>query len=251
MAYRLAANRDDYQDLASGFVFRSAPGYPAFPVRLAEELLLRSAAHLPHRTPVGLWDPCCGSGYLASTVGLLHRDRLRHVLCSDADPDAVALARRNLSLLTEAGLAERRTELSERATAYGKPGYAAAARATDRLAALLRAGGGDLASDARVADGFDARQTARILPDPPPDLVLTDVPYGRQTGWRGAGAAATEPLTALAGALSEVLPEHAVIAVCAEARKLSLGEGVRALERFRVGKRAAIIVRAGDLRGLA
>jgi hypothetical protein len=29
MPYRLATARSDYRDLASGFVLRSAPGYPA------------------------------------------------------------------------------------------------------------------------------------------------------------------------------------------------------------------------------
>lgn len=49
MPYRPATARSDHRDLASGFVLRSAPGYPAFPVRLAQELFLRAAAYLPVR----------------------------------------------------------------------------------------------------------------------------------------------------------------------------------------------------------
>jgi 23S rRNA (guanine2535-N1)-methyltransferase len=40
VSYRIALDRHDTRDLASGHVLRSAPGYPAFPVRLAEEMLL-------------------------------------------------------------------------------------------------------------------------------------------------------------------------------------------------------------------
>lgn len=250
MAYRIVTHREDYRDLAGGFVFRSAPGFPAFPVRLAQELFLRSASHLPDETPIGLWDPCCGSGYLASTVGLLNRERLRHVLCSDIDPRAVTLARKNLGMLTEAGLAARQRELSEHAVTFDKANYTAAARATERLGTLLREAGGDLRFDTGIADVFDFRRASLVLPSPPPDLVLTDVPYGRQTVWHGAGATAAQPLTDLARSLCQVLPDHAIIAVCAEARKLSLGEGVSDLERFRVGKRAATIVRVDELRGV-
>jgi 23S rRNA (guanine2535-N1)-methyltransferase len=266
VAYRLTS-RTDHGDLASGLVLRSAPGFPAFPVRLAQELFLRGAQHLPGREPLGLWDPCCGSGYLATVVALRHRDRLRHVLCSDIDPAAVALAGRNLALLTAAGLAERAAEpaatrpaepaatrptepAAERATepaaeraaepAAARPGRADAAR---RLAAGL---GADLPSAARIADAFDPAALAAILPSPPPDLVLTDVPYGRQTTWQGRAGA--EPLPALARSLSAVLPDHAVLVLSAQTRRIHLGTGIRALDRIRTGTRAAAIIRAGALR---
>ena len=225
MAYRLTS-RADHGDLASGLVLRSAPGFPAFPVRLGQELFRRAAEHLAGHEPLGLWDPCCGSGYLATVVALTHRDRLRHVLCSDIDPTAVALAGRNLALLTAAGLAER---------AAGSPARSGPA---GRLAAAL---GVDLPSTARVADAFDPG-----VPVPPPDLVLTDVPYGRQTAWHGR--AGTEPLPALARSLSAVLPDHAVLALSAQTRRIHLGTGIRALDRIRTGTRAAVIVRAGDLK---
>jgi len=87
--YRYATGPADYRDLASGFVLRSAPGQPAFPVRLAQELFLRSAAHLPAGSRLSLWDPCCGSGYLATVLGLLCRPRLDRVTCSDISAEAV------------------------------------------------------------------------------------------------------------------------------------------------------------------
>lgn len=46
MAYR-TTSREHHDGLASGLVTHSAPGLPAYLVRLAEELFLRAADHAP------------------------------------------------------------------------------------------------------------------------------------------------------------------------------------------------------------
>lgn len=78
-----------------------------------------------------------------------------------------------------------------------------------------------------------------------PDVVMTDVPYERQTGWHGSAAAAADPVRGLVAALGEVLPAHAVVVVTTQARKVPL-PGVPLLARVRVGTRASALVRAGD-----
>ena len=245
MPYRLATTRSDYSDLASGFVLRSAPHYPAFPVRLAQELFLRCAAHVGVQGPLTLWDPCCGSGYLAVVTGLLNRPRLGRLMCSDVSPDAVALAARNLALLTAAGLAERERELLGRAAQHGKEDYAERAAAARRLAAELQEAGGDLPGAAVVADVFDPVALAAL---PAADLVITDVPYGEQTSWQGSAPAAQDALGALLRSLCQVLPEHAVVALCARQRRISFDPPVLALERFRIGHRAAFVGRVAEMR---
>ncbi|NYI97392.1 23S rRNA G2445 N2-methylase RlmL [Streptomonospora nanhaiensis] len=244
MAYRYATERADHSDLASGTVLRSAPGHPGFPVRLADELFQRAAARAaPDGRPVALWDPCCGSGHLATTVGLLHRERLSWVLATDADPAALGIARRNLALLTAGGLAERERGLRADAAAFGRPAMEERAEAAARLAARLRAAGGDLPAAARTGDAF-----APQPPERPVDVVLTDIPYGGLTRWRDAPAEGGDPVGALLRALAAVLPPEAVITVTARTRKVALPEGVAALERVRVGNRAAVLVRAADAR---
>ncbi|GAB3456524.1 hypothetical protein GCM10027570_38190 [Streptomonospora sediminis] len=240
MAYRYATERRDHSDLAGGTVLRSAPGHPGFPVRLADELFQRAAAHAPE-PPLALWDPCCGSGHLAATVGLLHRDRLARLLATDTDPAALSIAERNLALLGPEGLAERERELRAGAAEFAKPALLERADAAARLAERLRSLGGGL--DHRVAAG-DV-----FCPDPPDrpvDVVLTDIPYGDLTHFAGAPPAG-EPVCALLRALAAVLPAHAVLAVTARTRKVTLPADVRALERVRVGNRAAVLVRAGDV----
>ncbi|MFC4565011.1 rRNA methyltransferase [Nocardiopsis mangrovi] len=241
MAYRYATERADHSDLASGRVFRSAPGYPGFPVRLADELFQRAAAYAGDR-PIALWDPCCGSGHLATAVGLLHRDRLSRVLATDADDAAAGLAARNLELLTAEGLAARERELRADADRFGKPSFLDRAAAARRLSGRLAAMGGDLPRAVRTGDAF--------APEPPGpvDVVLTDVPYGDLSHWSGR-LPEGDPVPALLRALAAVLPGGAVIAVAARTRKVALPEGTAALERMRAGNRAAVLVRAGDLRG--
>src|SRR6266571_4139922 len=244
MAYTTTGRRD-FGDLASGKVLHSAPGFPAFPVRLADEIFRRAVAFVD-RPNVSLWDPCCGSGYLATVVGLLNRDRLRDVLCSDVSEEAIAIAARNLLLLTRGGLANRARTLRERAAEFDKPGYADAAEAAHRLAVLLDAHGGDLPARAIRANALDPSSLAAALPPSTPDLVITDVPYGRQTAWTDpAGAHDPDPVTRLSEALGEVLRPDAVVAICGSGRKVTIRGGPPALARFRLGTRSVIITRAG------
>src|SRR5215210_5047561 len=103
MPYRFARERVDYSDFASGRVLYSLPGRTAFPVRLADEIFQRCLALRPPEArdgPLTLYDPCCGGATLLTTLGFLHGPKLAALIGSDADPDAVALAERNLALLT-------------------------------------------------------------------------------------------------------------------------------------------------------
>lgn len=241
MGYRYAVERTDHSALASGHVLRSAPGFPGFPVRLASELFQRAMVHTQEET-VRLWDPCCGSGYLVTVLGLLHRDRLTHVRATDVDPDAVALAARNLRLVTAEGLVEREEELRRSALDFGRVTFVERAEAARDLAAGLVAQGGDLPHETAVADVFSLEGEVDA------DLVLTDVPYGEMSRWAGnVPGGAPGPMPGLLASLGRVLPEHAVVVVTARTRRVALPEGVRALERVKVGNRAAALIRARDI----
>jgi 23S rRNA (guanine2535-N1)-methyltransferase len=240
-AYKMTGQQI-HGDLASGWVLHSAPGFPAFPVRLAEEMFLRSIEYCG-RDRVALWDPCCGSGYLVTALALLRRVRLTEVICSDISTDAVALASRNLRLLTDDGLTEREQVLRRRAEEFGKRSYAEAAEAAVRLRAALDVAGGDLPARAEVADAFDPASLSEAVRHSTPDLVITDVPYGRQTGWAGSAADGEDHIARLVEAITDVAP-HAIVAVCASARKIPVPGRRTALSRFRVGSRAVLIVAA-------
>ncbi|MCF6467925.1 rRNA methyltransferase [Nonomuraea sp. MG754425] len=241
MTYRHAIDRTNHQDLASGAVLHSAPGFPAFPVRLAGEIFQRALALRGGDRPAVLWDPCCGSGYLLTVLALLYRRQIASVLACDLAPEARHLAARNLGLLSQAGLAARAADLEERAARFGKPAYDSAARAARRLAAGLDAAGGDVPHAVRQADALDPAQLQRALGHHTPDIVITDVPYGEQTHWHGPSAAAG--VTGLVEALTAVLPHDSVIAVTVRGRKVPTDRGPRPQASFKIGTRAVALFR--------
>lgn len=239
MAYRHALTRENYADLSSG-VLHSAPGFPAFPVRLASEMFQRALAFAPGPT-AQLWDPCCGSGYLLTALALRHRRDITGVLGTDLDPAALTLAQKNLDLLSEHGMDARSDELRARAERLDKPGYLDAAAAAHRLARGLAKRGGALPRGVAQADVFNSDQLRRALNGKRPNLVVTDVPYGEQTSWEGPDRAAG--VNGMLRALEEVLDDGAVIAVATRGRKASLDEAHRPIASFKIGTRAVAFCR--------
>ncbi|MBV9789075.1 MAG: hypothetical protein JOZ51_12915, partial [Chloroflexi bacterium] len=127
MPYRFAQERQDYTDFAPGLVFSSLPGRPVFPVRLNDEIFQRCRSRLVQLNvppPYTVYDPCCGSGYLLSTLGYLHWSELTHLIGSDVDPDVLVRAQRNMSLLTVEGMDRRIGELRALYEQFGKPSHA-------------------------------------------------------------------------------------------------------------------------------
>jgi 23S rRNA (guanine2535-N1)-methyltransferase len=116
MQYKYATEQLDYSDFASGRVFYSLPGHPAFPVRLASEIFQRCVAIrktiYTNSKPCTLYDPCCGTAYHLSVLAYLHRAHIQEVIGSDIAEKAVALASQNLGLLDVAGLDKRISEIS-------------------------------------------------------------------------------------------------------------------------------------------
>lgn len=252
-------------------VLASAPGRPTLPVRLTLELFGRARTHLEPAATVAVWDPCCGAGVSLAVLGLLGPG-VAAVAGTDADPEPLDLARRNLALLTPCGLAARASELDDLAVRHGKDSYAAAAAAARDLRPR--------SSPQILVGAADAREpvsTRAVLGDIEPDIVLADLPHGRQTSWSGrsaidgppatgsdragaldphgpgaaeattAGEPGTIPEVAFLRAVAQVLAPRAVVVAVGRGRSVPLPPGGRALERIRAGHRAAVLLRAGDL----
>jgi len=226
--YRYATARVDHSDLAAGRVLYSTPGATAYPVRLADELFQRAAAHLDAER-IHVYDPLCGSGYLLTVVGLLHPNRLERISASDLDPDAVELTKKNLRLLTRIGMTARIAQLREYSLAYHKHSHHAGLESAQRLRAELPH---DTRSSAWIADATDPGAMQRGLSMGPPDLVLTNVPYGDLTRW--SHAASQE---AVLDALSNVLAEGAVVALSAAEKPTADHRAFNRVEHWKLGKR--------------
>ncbi len=237
MAFRYATEKEDYSDFASGQVFYSIPGQPAFPVRLASEIFQRCLALLPPEiasAPVTLYDPCCGSAYHLAVLGLLHRAHLASLIASDIDSEVVKIATRNLSLLTPQGLAERRRAIAADWQRFGKTSHQAALDSADRFGERL-ANTPTFPTRSFVADATAPRAIAAALTQPV-DLVISDLPYGQLSEWQGVGRH-DQPTWHFLEQLQSVLHSHSVVALATTKGAVVAHEGFARYGRFRHGKR--------------
>ncbi len=186
MKYIYEQEQKNYQDFASGRVLFNQKGATAFPVRLASEIFLRGKAYLEEKGHTGLitiYDPFCGGAYLLTVLGFLHGKYIKRIIASDIDENILNLARRNLSLLTAAGLEQRIEEIKNNLLLYGKESHKEALESALRLKALQADINKRLEIECFQADAGEAR-----LPDGVKvDLILTDLPYGQITHWSNAG----------------------------------------------------------------
>ena len=244
MPYRFAVDRPDYSDFASGRVFHSLPGHPAFPIRLASEIFQRCLAHrraAGGAGPVALYDPCCGAGYLLSVLACLHGESIRAIAASDADPKAADLAARNLELLTMEGFERRIEALAADYSRYRKESHRqaleSARRMRGRIAHLP-------AIQTRVfpADAGCAADLLRGLAGLQPDVAIADLPYGLHSRWEGSLGNDPSPAQSLLGALAEALPGSGVVAVVSGKSLKAAHEKYRRLEQFPIGKRRITIL---------
>ena len=243
MAYRFATEKEDYSDFASGQVFYSVPGQPAFPVRLASEIFQRSLALLGKSKPASLYDPCCGSAYHLAVLGMRHRAQLASIAASDIDPIAARLATRNLCLLTTSGLAQRRQEIMADWHKFGKPSHQAALGSVERMAAKV-ANASLLPTHCFVADATNPDTISAALPQQV-DLVISDLPYGQLSDWQGA-AQNDMPIWHLLDQLQPVLHEHSVVALATPKGTPVAHENYDRCGRFRHGKRLITFLKRGQ-----
>ena len=244
VAYRFAIERGDYSAFASGQVLYSAPGYTAFPVRLANEVAQRCFALLGSlgvSAPYTLYDPCCGSAQLLTILAYLHGDQLRAIRASDSDSQAIRFAERNLALLTLSGLDMRIAEIASLTQRFGKASHAEAlvhaAGLRDHLVAMQTAGA--LSVHVFRADASSGDDLRAHLGSDRVDLVVTDVPYGRQTAWQSGMEQDPNVLAGsrLLAALHPILQVQSVVAVAANRQQAIQHPAYRRVDYLRIGKR--------------
>ena len=244
MEYKFATTYSNYADLASGAVFYSLPGSPAFPVRLASEIYQRCLEFRNKpETPCTLFDPCCGAAYHLSVTAYLHWDTVCRVIGSDIDEKAVQLAERNLGLLTPAGMERRGREIAAMVHLYGKTSHKDALDSLHHLQEQVTCLTNVRPMQARVfrANATDAAGLKEGLQDAPVDIVFTDIPYGQHSTWQEAPA--DEPVRAMLEALRQVLTPESVVAISADKDQKIAHPAYQRLEKLHAGKRQVVILR--------
>ena len=238
MNYKYASVKTNYEDLSAGRVLYSIPGSTGFPVRLASEIFQRGAAYLEkkfQKERLVLYDPCCGSGYLLTTIGLLHHDKISQIYASDIDLKMLGVAEKNLKLLTLEGIEKRIQRLQEMYTEYGKDAHKLALESAIRLY-------GKVKNDTRsVETNVFFYDVTGSEPFPPNilsniDFVLTDLPYGNITHWQGSDDESTGLKTLIERTRPILSPRSVVAIVSLKKQKLSFEHQIE-LTSFSLGKR--------------
>ncbi|GIK40489.1 MAG: hypothetical protein BroJett011_43220 [Chloroflexota bacterium] len=249
MQYKFA-QRQDYSAYASGGVFYSLPGHPALPIRLASEIFqrcwaIRQAAGLTN--PCILYDPCCGGAYHLTVLAYLHWEKIERIMASDVDREILEVARRNLNLLTVAGLDDRMAELSDLIERYEKASHRTAfthaQTLRDQVVKLVKSH--PLPTRLFRTNATDRRAITEHLQDERVDIVISDVPYGQQTAWEPSTSSqvvSEGQIGQMLEALIPVLAERAVVAIVAD-KKQQIGHAqYRRVERFQLGKRQIVLL---------
>jgi len=250
MEYKYAKEQPNYSDFASGRVFHSLPGHPAFPIRLASEIFQRCMTHRTTEyndsTPCVLYDPCCGAAYHLSVMAYLHREHIRKIIASDVDEKAVALAKRNLGLLDITGLNQRIDEITATLEKYGKDSHKAALRSANTLKADFSASieKHPLTMKTFQANVLNSQEIENNIKHKSVDIVFTDVPYGQHSQWLNSSfIESTNPIEAMLNSLLGILSSTSIVAIVSDKQQKVLHNGYQRIERFQIGKRRVFILK--------
>ncbi|MBE0696437.1 MAG: hypothetical protein IH586_05890 [Anaerolineaceae bacterium] len=239
MPYLFATQDLDYSDFSGGRVLYSQPGAPAFPVRLASEILQRARKILATNRRLALFDPTCGGAYHLTALGFLHGEWIESITAADFDPAALDLARRNLGLLSIGGLNQRIAEIERMLAQYAKPSHAAALRSAMVLRSILERNNHAISTRTFQANALDSSALRQGLSGTPVDLVISDVPYGQLSTWHNPGneETALSPLQHMLEALLPLLQPHTLVAIAADKHQKVALSGYHRAAHFGIGKR--------------
>ena len=243
MEYKFASEYINYTDLASGHVFYSLPGHPAFPVRLASEIYQRGLElRGKGNSACTIYDPCCGAAYHLSVIAYLHWDSVCRVICSDINEKAVQLAERNLGLLTPSGMERRSREISAMVRLYDKKSHKEALESLTRMQEQVNQLTAVRPIQTRLfqADATDAASLREGLQDTFIDMVITDIPYCQNSKWEQTQAA--DPAWAMLEALFSFLPLKSILAVASDKQQKISHEKYKRLEKIQIGKRQVVFL---------
>jgi 16S rRNA G966 N2-methylase RsmD len=250
MQYKYTKEHLDYSDFSSGRVFYSLPGHPAFPVRLASEILQRCIAIrktvYENSTPCVLYDPCCGAAYHLSVLACLHGEYIQEIIASDVDENAIATAKRNLGLLSPAGLDNRIGEISKMFEQYGKDSHKDALRSANNLKNKLLGLPENHLHRTKVfqANATNSEELFNNIKAKSVDIVFTDVPYGQHSHWHDSELnESSNPLWSMLNALLGILSSSSLVAIVSDKQQKAAHESYQRVEQFQIGKRRVTILK--------
>lgn len=239
MKFKFETIKKDYSDFSSDRVLINAPRTPAFPVRLASEIMSRCLSLISSSDGISVYDPCCGGGHLLTVIGFLYSTNLNKVYGTDIDDQALEYAKRNLSLLTIDGLLQRKKSIQCNYDKYGKESQQKALYSVNRLVSM------NLDSKKSVKDIQCLKWN--ITGSRPPffgdiNIVITDLPYGNMSHW--GGIIKSNPTEQMLNNIYQTLDlNNSIVAIVCNKKQRIEHEWFEQVKRLKHGKRQLIFLR--------
>lgn len=250
MQYKYVTEQLDYSDFSSGRVFYSLSGHPAFPVRLASEIFQRCLAAREKiyntSTPCTLYDPCCGAAYHLSILAYLHRQHFQEIIGSDIDEKAIALAGKNLGLLTMEGLEKRICEISTMFDLYKKDSHRDALASAEFLKNKLTtfAQVPPVLTKVFQANAADTQTIVNHIKNKSVDIVFTDIPYGQHSHWHNNNSSMEkDPVWSMLNSLVDILSAASIVAIVSDKHQKVSHKNFDRVDHFQIGKRKVVILK--------
>jgi len=235
LVYKYYKNQN-FEDFACGRVIYGRAGFTNYPVKIAYEVFNRALEYTDKKDNITVYDPCCGGGYLLTVLGLLNPDEISRIIASDVSTEAVALAKENLSLLSEEGLMKRKQQIEEMLVKFNKQSHRDALKSVEVFYDIIKKRGHDPEITCFTADVLDSSQFEDR--DFSADILITDVPYGDLVSWSEEDDSLNRFLTNII----PVLHENSILVISTDKSQKIKNECFHRLERFSIGKRLISIL---------
>lgn len=221
----LYSKNENFEDFSSGRVLYNAKGIPNFPVRLLQEMYYRAKSYLKKDQDIIVYDPCCGGGYVLTILGLFDNYNISKIYGSDIEQSMVIFAKKNLNLLSYAGMEDRKQEVIHLYQEYGKQSHMEALKSCERLEKMLKT---EIETKLFVAD------CTKQLPYINPDIILTDVPYGQLVDWKAKEELSIDQMMEQ---LWNISNSDTILVVCMDKKQKIKNKNWTRIEKHMVGKR--------------
>jgi len=242
MSYLYKSEITNYEDFSSGRVLYNQQGATAFPVRLANEIFMRCTDILiknGNQGPYTIYDPLCGGAYTLTTLGILHGSEIGKLSASDIEDKVVELARKNLSLLTEAGLTAREEQLKKMLDEYGKESHREALVSLNNIRNILKHTSHPIETQCFINDII--KPDYGLLNDKV-DMVISDLPYGEVVDWVKEESE-EQTIEKLLENLLPILKKDSVVALTSRKKTKIKHESYQCADHFVIGKRQTVILK--------
>ncbi len=225
----LYTEKQDFSFLASGNIIKHFSGMPCFPVRLNIELFER-AYRLINKDKINIYDPCCGSAFSLTVLGMMCQPKINCLYGSDINENCIEAARCNMSLIKKEGLLKSTNKfLSEKSATPQR--RIELEKSIEKLMPYLvnpeiRF---DIFSHDILVNSPDINEKI--------DYVFADIPYGTMTDWESDEFLSDKPVDSLLHNIVPILNNNSIVTICGTKDIKIKSDIFRRVCKIKAGKR--------------